>query len=141
MSQSDTSVEKLLKRSQVYHNLAKLKRGGTLDRKPGSGRKPKYGKPGRRVISKFALKNDRDSNQRLAIRLQERNSTTISRLTIWRYLAKAKILRLLHRKVPQMTIVHKKKRLAWCFKNRHRDWSIVLFSDESCMQFYGNTLK
>ena len=48
---------------------------------------------------------------------------------------------LLPRKVPFLTPAMKEKRLQWCLKNRSREWSNVIFTDESSFQNFRNTIK
>jgi hypothetical protein len=40
-----------------------------------------------------------------------------------------------------MTKEHKEKRLKWCLDNQNRDWSMVIFTDESYFQLFRNKVR
>ena len=45
------------------------------------------------------------------------------------------------RPVPLLTEKHRVARLQWCNENKDTDWTNVVFSDESQMQFFPNDVK
>ena len=65
----------------------------------------------------------------------------MSRFTISRHLKANGYLKFVPRKIPLLTERHKLLRVNWAMKHRKTDWTKVVFTDESCIQFFSNKLK
>ena len=115
---------------RTAQRICKLfKQTGSTARKRGSGRPTKLTDRDRRAIVRNARKNRRISFREL------RNQATadISTTTIRRVLADKGYHRRVARKVPYLTKMQKRARLAWARQNKDmelQDWRRVIFSDE-----------
>jgi transposase len=107
----------------------RFKETNSTARKRGSGRPTKLNDLDRREIVRKARKNRRITFEEL------RNQATadISTSTVRRVLADKGYHRRVARKVPYLTKVHKRTRLAWAKQNHDmepEDWKKIIFSDE-----------
>ena len=112
--------------------------------KRGEGRETGGQKLGRPVslnmaakdpLKKMAARSPTLSNAQLAKRLAEKGHPTVAVRTIGRTLAAMGFRRQFPNRKPLLTDRHKKARLEWCLKNRERDWSRVVFTDETTLRF------
>ena len=125
----------------VWRRRREWKRTGRLLVRHSPGRPRKLDGDQRRRLHQIAVRNPSYSNTLLASRLKECGNVTVSRWTVARALVEMKIDRKRPSRKPLLTDEHKRRRLAWCMSNLDRDWSRVVFTDESRMQFYSNVRK
>ncbi len=122
-------------------NIKKLKEGDDLRRTPGSGRKRILKGSDRRRFSQIAVKNPLFSSAQVAERAVAKGSPEISRWTSWRTLRNLGYLKWLPRKVPNLSEKNKRDRVTWCLEHRNKDWTKVVFTDESLFLLFRNKVK
>jgi transposase len=122
----------------VYRLLSRRKKGMRSPKKRKPGPPPVLSPVLLKVLRKEAKRNPRHSNNLLAVELKRRGVPLVSRWTVGRGLQSLDMTRKRPRPVPFMTEGHIEKRLAWCLQNQGRDWSRVIFTDESRFQFFQN---
>ena len=125
----------------VYKRLREWKKEGRITEKPRSGRPRKLDGNDRRRLHQLAVRNPLASNTLLASRLQEAGSQSVSRWTVGRALVQMQVTRKKPQYKPLLTQRHRDLRVAWCQANKDRDFTRVVFTDESKMQFYSNIRK
>ena len=127
--------------STIYDNLKKIKRGKGPERRVKTVAHHKLSGRDRQRLVRLALLHPRWSSSDLANEIAKRGSPSVSPATVYRYLIRAKIYKLRPTKVPPLTAAHKKKRVEWCRQNLNRNWSNVVFTDESYVRLFASTLK
>lgn len=127
-------------RATVYRLLKDAKQPAA---KPEAkkGRKPLLSIGNRQNLRLMAYKWPAMSNHQLAAKMADKGGPKISKWTVGRALDSMSITRKKPRPVPLLTAGHREKRVAWCLKHRHRDWSRTVFSDESRFQYYANSVR
>ena len=86
-------------------------------------------------LKRMATRTPTLSNPQLARRLRDKGHPRVHPRTIGRALIAIGLQRAFPIKKPLLTERHKRIRLAWCLKNRDRDWTKVIFTDESTLLF------
>lgn len=119
-----------------YRNLKKFKHGKGPERKRKRVTTRKLDANDRRRLVRLALLHPRWSSSDLANELVRRGSPSVHQSTVYRYLIKAKIFKFRPTKVPPLTDTHKQKRVEWCQRNLNRDWTKVVFTDESYVRLF-----
>lgn len=141
-----TDVKTLSKLTNIHVTnvrkwIKRIRKTGTVDRKPGSGSPPSLTADDSRRLAQLAIKYPSLSNTRLAKLMAKKGSPPVSRHTIGRKLRGQGFLRLMPRIRPLLTDRHRAARLAWCRKYQDHNWSNTVFSDESKFQFYSNVRR
>ncbi|RWR98829.1 hypothetical protein B4U79_17110 [Dinothrombium tinctorium] len=119
----------------------RIRRGEDLQRRRGSGAKPKFQANDLRRIQQLALKNPKWSSARIGELAALRGSPKVHATTIWRNLVAKGYLKWIPKPIPMLKPEHKTKRVAWCEANRNRDWNNVVFTDESYFQLFRNKVQ
>ena len=101
-----------------------LKMGGSLERKPGSGRSKKLTGQDRQKLSRIALMNPTFSARNVHQNFVRKTGKDVSRSTVQRNLKQSGIHKKLPKKVPQVTEAHEQKRLDFS-----RTWKDYHFQD------------
>ena len=124
-------------RTTIRDIIKKIKSGEGIERRPGSGRKRKLGTDDMRCLTQLALKHPKWSGEELAKELSNRKDSSgnirpkVCGRTVRNRLHEAGLKQWLPAKSPDLKPHHIQARLQWCLANRERDWSRVVFSDES----------
>ena len=115
--------------------------GGSLSRREGSGRPPKLDGSDRRRLSAIALKNPLLSTRKVNHRFGEKSGKNVSASTALRNLHISGVGKILPRKIPLLTPLHIRKRIA--FSNEWKDYHFqdIFLTDESLFQLYRNTVR
>jgi len=109
----------------------KLKDTGSVDRRSGSGRKPKLTPTDVRRLKRDALQNRHKSLVQHSREFETRNGDHVSRQTISRNLKAVGLKSCRCAKVPMVSKANKTKRVAWARQHGSDDFSNVIWSDES----------
>jgi hypothetical protein len=112
--------------------------GEDLQRKPGSGAKCKIVGNDLQRVSQLAHHHQKLSSAKIGELAEKRGSPLVHPNTILNTL---KYLKWVPTAVPTMTKAHKEKCLKWCLDNQKRDWSMVIFTDESYFQLFRNKVR
>ena len=86
-------------------------------------------------LRRIGLRSPELSNPQLARRLEKRGHPLVSPRTIGRALKTLGFKRMVPQREPLLSAAHKVRRLAWCIAHRDTDWSKLIFTDESSLQF------
>ena len=129
-------------------SLRSCERYVSLSRKTGklsinysSGRPRKVTPKKRRHIGKILKHNYFTTASELKAKLEENNpELEVSERTIRRELNNLNFFSVLPRKVPLLTQQAKENRLAWARKHARYNWRKVVFSDETTIQMFTNTI-
>ncbi len=132
------SLSKLsgLSTRQVFRLMPKLRRGLSLKRKPGSGRRSKLSPNDKRRIIQLARNNDYRTSQDIANEIITRGSPEVSSSTIRRTLNQAGYFKYVPKPAPMLTRKMKTKRIEWAKRHLNTNWNNWVFSDESKFQLY-----
>lgn len=121
-----STIDRLLKKQKDRMTQKKDKRvGRPLTLSAGA----------RDSLRRIAMRTPTLSNAQLIRRLVQKGHPKVAERTIGRTLAAMKIIRFWPTRKPFLSKRHKAVRLAWCLANRKRDWSRVVFSDETRLHF------
>lgn len=105
------------------------------------GRPPIVTAPGKVRIAQIVRHNPSISSDKIAEKVKSTTGNTISASTVRKKLTGMKYKAKKPRNVPALNAVRKQKRLDFALKYKDIDWSKVIFSDESFVQLFSNTLK
>ena len=133
----------LAKKSQlhlatVYRLIGRIKTREGVQRRQGSGRPRLLKGNFQRRVTALASHNPLMSCAAIGSEAAKRGNPKVSPMTIWRSLRRAGYLKWTPRVIPVLTDRHKRRRVEWCRANINRDWSRVLFTDESYFQLFRN---
>ena len=106
-----------------------------------NGRPPKVDHPGKVRIAQIVRHNPAMSSNEIADKVKSTTGNPISPRTVRQTLTNMKYGSKKPRNVPMLTKKHIAARLEFARDNMNRDWSKVLFSDESFVQLFNNALK
>lgn len=112
-----------------------------MKRKPGTGRKCQYSKADKMRLLKLALKHPKWSSADVGAEAAKRGTPWRHRTTVYRALAKDGMKKWTPVPAPVLTPRHKAERIAFAKENLGRNWSKVLFTDESWFQLFRNKVK
>ena len=128
-------------RAQLYRHRPALQENGRVCRKVGTGKVNKLPTALLPVIKQWLEQEPYLSCAKMCQRLLSDHQINISKRGLsWR-LNKEKIKFRSQGSVPLLTEVHKQNRIQWCQQNLTRNFSNVIFSDESYFQLHRNKLK
>ncbi|RWR98614.1 hypothetical protein B4U79_15264 [Dinothrombium tinctorium] len=119
---------------------ARIRQGEGIERRPGSRGHSKLNPNDRRRIQQFARHHPKWSSLQIAKAVVQRGGPRVHPSTVWRTLRTAGFLKWMPKVTPMLTEEHKRKRVEWCLQNRDRDWSNIVFTEESYFQFYQNVV-
>ena len=128
-------------RSYIYKIKKMIKEKGDVIPKRKSGRPKVHNTREKQSIMGLVNSNKYISCKEISNCLKLKWDTSVSRFTISRYLKTNGYLKFVPRKIPLLTERHKLLRVNWAMKHRKTDWTKVVFTDESCFQFFSNKLK
>jgi transposase len=128
-------------KTTVYRIIKRIKEDEGLEDKPRSGRPPKLSDDDRRRVAQLALNHRYWSSTLIAEEAHRRGSPKVQKSTICRALKKSGIRKWHPKTVTALSEEQKRNRREWCLRHRNRDWSRVLFTDESYFQLFRNKLK
>jgi transposase len=103
--------------------------GDSLDDKPSTGRPRKLGHKALRKAIKLLNCKETASLRTAAARLAASGEASVSHSTLARRLKAEGLVYRIYRKVPMMTALHRKKRVAWSLKNMKTNFFNICFSD------------
>lgn len=121
--------------STVYRLLAKKRTQSSRYQQNRLGRPPKLNPAAKDSLKRLAVRNRTSSNAVLARRLKELGHPTVSPRTVGRALTVLHMRRTWARRKPLLTEDHRRKRLDFCRRHLHTDWSKVVFTDEATFCF------
>jgi transposase len=114
-------------RNTVTDVLKRYEETGTVEERPGRGRKRKLSKKDQRKVFKKA--RSKKSAPTIAAELSK-EGISVDETTVRRRLKEEEFFFLPPRKIQKLSIGHKKKRLAYAKEMKEADWKSVLFTDE-----------
>jgi transposase len=129
-----------INRKTVMKWINNYARNKNIERKKGSGRKKITSSEEDKSIFDTAKKNNDLSIVEIKNILEEKD-IIISVTTVYRRLINENFSYKFPIKKPFLTDDHKKKRLEWAKENLNRDWSKIIFSDESTLRISGFNKK
>ena len=130
-----------MSRATVFRNISKIKSGKDVNRKPGTGVSLKLKGNDKRRVTQLARRNPLKSCTNIAVMSNESGSPEVSPTTIWRSLKSSGYHKWTPKIIPKMTPKHMENRVKWCQNNKNRDWTKVIFTDESYFQLYRHKVK
>ena len=134
---SKTSIP--LRTCQRYVSL--LKKSGKLRKIHKSGRPRKLTSEKRRQLGMIIKSNHYTTTTEMKAILEEKYQTfNLSDRTIRRELSHLGYISIIPRKVPLLTQQAKTNRLLWARDHEHYNWKKVVFSDETTLQMFCNTM-
>jgi len=134
---SKTSIP--LRTCQRYVSL--LKKSGKLRKIHKSGRPRKLTSEKRRQLGMIIKSNHYTTTTEMKAILEEKYQTfNVSDRTIRRELSHLGYISILPRKVPLLTQQAKTNRLLWARDHERYNWKKVVFSDETTLQMFCNTM-
>lgn len=125
----------------IYRTIKKINEGLGVQRQEGSGASQKYNSNDKRRVAQLARAHPKWSSAKIGELAAKKGSPQVHRSTVWNTLRRSGYLQWVPRPVPMLTKSHREKRLAWCYANRNRDWSKVIFTDESDFQLFHNKVR
>ncbi len=89
----------------------------------------------------MALAHPKWSAAELGKLATERGSPEVYTRTVRRALNRSGLKKFAPKPAPILTQAHKEKRVNWCLANQSRDWSRVIFTDESYFQLFRSKVR
>jgi len=127
--------------STVYYNLKKLKSQGNLDRK-GRVTKSHLITPAFSVaIGQILRRNNETTTSQIVEKIQSMYGQVLSRWTMQRHLNRMGYHSTLPGTKPMLTDGQRERRLEWAQAHKNDDWSRTVFSDETAIQLFRNTVR
>ncbi|CAB4492109.1 unnamed protein product [Rhizophagus irregularis] len=121
--------------------VSSLKKNGKIIVHQSSGRPRKLTPRKRRHIGKIVKRNHFTTAGEMKAQLEEKNpELEVSERTIRRELKNLGFASVLPRRVPLLTQKAKENRLVWANEHVNFNWKKVVFSDETTLQMFCNTL-
>jgi transposase len=122
--------------------VSKLHKNGNNSINHSTGRPRKLSPKKRRHIGKILKHNHFTTAGELKAKLEENDpELEVSERTIRRELKNIGYVSILPRKVPLLTQRAKDVRLSWAREHLHYNWRKVVFSDETTLQMFSNTIN
>jgi transposase len=106
--------------------------------KQGVGRKRKLGQYQQQQLTTLLTEHDELGSRRVTPIANKRLATSLSDRSVRRYSARSHLQWKKPSTKPQLSHMHKQKRLTWARKHTNTDWSKWVFSDETTIDIYGN---
>lgn len=131
------AISKRVKCSQptVKHWVETYEKTGDVVDKEGRGRKRKTSGKVDKAILKAAEKTPSTSSSRIQLDLESRG-VRVSARTVRRRLNEQGLHKLRPLRKPLLKEEHRLARLEWANQNKNRDWSKVIFTDETSIQLF-----
>jgi transposase len=127
--------------STVQYNLKKLATSGNLERRR-SGKKRHLITPHLSVtIGQMIRRNNETTAKEMAEKIHCRYGLEVSRWTVQRHLKRIGYCSVLPHEKPMLTEDQRRKRLEWARCHKDDDWSRTIFSDETSVQLFRNTVR
>ena len=127
--------------STVAYNIKKLKSIGSLGCKCKSGRKRILSWRASCAIGQLVRRDKEITTSTIAIKLHEHKVATVSRWTVWRYLRRQGYQSVIPKRKPMLTDSQRVARLKWALAHKDDDWNKTIFSDETSIQLFRNTVR
>jgi len=127
--------------STVSYNIKKLLKNGNLDYRHGNGRKRKITADHARAIGQYIRRNSEITTRAIEAKLKDERELNVTHSTVSRHLKRLGYESALPRRTPMLTTNHKKKRVEWAKRYQGTNWSRVVFSDETSIQLFHNTVR
>lgn len=122
--------------------VSKLRKTGNNSINHSPGRPRKLSPKKRRHIGKILKHNHFTTAGELKAKLEENDpELEVSERTVRRELKNLGYVSILPRKVPLLTQRAKDVRLSWAREHWHYNWRKVVFSDETTLQMFSNTIN
>lgn len=122
--------------------VSTLHKTGDISIKHSPGRPRKLSPKKRRHIGKILKHNHFTTAGELKVKLEENDlELEVSERTVRRELKNLGYVSILPRKVPLLTQRAKDVRLSWAREHLRYNWKKVIFSDETTLQMFSNTIK
>ena len=117
-------------KSTLYYQKNKYKENCSFERRPGSGRKPKFEESIRQKIIDLVTDNPYKSIKDIKHELQNNFSKAPSIGDIYSILKDNGFWYVAPQLAPKTNDKIRNKRLNWCKRNKSRDWPNIIFMDE-----------
>ena len=127
--------------STVAYNLKKLRSTHSLKHRGKNGRKRLVGTNASRTIGQMIRRNKEVTAFQIATRLEQEEGTNVSCWTVRRHLRRMGYVNTLPRRKPMLTEEQRRQRLSWALAHKDDDWSRTVFSDETSIQLFRNTVR
>jgi len=127
-------------RSTIYYNLKKLRETGTTANRNRSGRPKKIEATNARILGQQVRRNPTRSSRKLA-NIMLTKGINVSYNTVLRYLDDHNFHKGLPRATPMLTRSHRRRRVEWAKNHINDDWRRTLFTDETSVWLFSNTVQ
>jgi transposase len=127
--------------STVAYNIKKLKTTGSLDNECKSGRKRILSGRASRTIGQLVRRDKEVTVSAIAAKLHGHKVATVSRCTVWRHLRRKGYQSVMPKRKPMLTDPQRVARLEWAIAHKGDDWDKTIFSDETSIQLFRNTVR
>lgn len=125
----------------VQFNMVKLREQGSVDHRGANGRSRKITAEDSRAMAQWIRRKKDLTTAEIAAKLQQSRGRLVSRWTVQRHLKMLGYRSKLPRATPMLTQEHKENRVKWAKQHKNDDWSRTIFSDETVLQLFGNTIR
>ena len=127
--------------STVKYNLLKIKKQGTVEDRPRSGRPRKLTTNDNKSIGQWLRRNNEVTATEIAQKLHQKRGQSVSPSTVRRQLHRLGYRSTLPRGTPMLTEEHKRARVRWAIRHKDDDWTRTIFTDETGYQLFRNTIR
>ena len=127
--------------STVAYNIRKLASTGSLGHRGKNGRQRVIVGSTAKSICQFIRHNNEASTREIAAKLKSKRGVKISFQTVHRYLRNAGFQSCRPRQKPMLTDEQRARRLAWAKAHLNDDWRNTIFTDETSIQLFRNTVR
>jgi len=127
--------------STISYQLKKLRTQGSLEYRPGNGRKRMIDAKCSRALGQYVRRNNEVTLNELAEKLRDECRLTVSTSTISRHLNRLKYENCLPLNTPMLTQEQKEHRVKWAKEHLNDNWKSTVFTDESSFQLFRNTIR
>jgi len=127
--------------STVSYNIRKLKALGSLNHVGGNGRKRSITASAARTVGQLIRREKQTSAAEISVELRMRRNLAVSVSTVRRHLRRKGYKSCLPKKKPMLTDQQRHRRLQWAMAHKDDDWRRTVFSDESSIQLFRNTVR
>lgn len=138
-SPSEAAAHYEVPRSSVYDLKKKLEETGSVETRPGQGRKRKVNQQVRRSVRRKALSDK--SIPQITREVNSKREDPLSERTIRRTVGEEKLQYLVVEEEEELSKKGKQRRLNYCQNNLDTDWKLVLFTDEKLFQLPSGSHK
>jgi hypothetical protein len=111
-----------------------------LDQKKGSNGKKLITKGHSQAIGHYLRRNNKLTAKEISTKIECKRRLKVSDSTINQHLKKLNYKSVLPNGTPMLTEYHKKIQVEWAKKHKGMNWNSVIFSDESSIQLFRNTI-